>query len=59
MTHPLIPPTETPPAEGSIAEAHRERADGGIWAHPYWWVLLIVVGSLSVAGFFVARIWSL
>ncbi|MFF1690383.1 MULTISPECIES: hypothetical protein [unclassified Streptomyces] len=59
MNHPLIPPTETPPAEGSIAEAHQERADGGIWEHPYFWVSLIAFGSLLVAGYFLARIWGL
>ncbi|MGY0490347.1 DUF6480 family protein [Streptomyces sp. WG-D5] len=59
MTHPLVPPNETPPAEGSIAEAHRERADGGIWEHPAVWVALVAVGALLVAGFFVARIWGL
>ncbi|WP_420036931.1 DUF6480 family protein [Streptomyces sp. cg28] len=59
MTTSRVPPAETPPAEGSIAEAHQERADGGIWEHPYWWVLLILVGSVLVAGFFVARIWGM
>ncbi|MER5946524.1 DUF6480 family protein [Streptomyces sp. NPDC001904] len=59
MTSSRVPPSETPPAEGSIAEAHQERADGGIWEHPTWWVLLILVGSVLVAGFFVARIWGL
>ncbi|MEW1565040.1 DUF6480 family protein [Streptomyces sp. NPDC093509] len=56
MAHPLVPPGETPPAEGSIAEAHQERPDGGIWEHPYFWLGLIVIGSLIVAAFFVARI---
>ncbi|MFF3412513.1 DUF6480 family protein [Streptomyces sp. NPDC002742] len=56
MTHPLVPPGETPPVEGSIAEAHQERPDGGIWEHPYWWLTLIVLGSVIVAGYFVARI---
>ncbi|MFD9460372.1 DUF6480 family protein [Streptomyces sp. NPDC060027] len=56
MTHSLVPPGETPPAEGCIAEAHQERPDGGIWEHPYFWLSLIVLGSVVVAGFFVARI---
>ncbi|MEU0786783.1 DUF6480 family protein [Streptomyces sp. NPDC006173] len=56
MAHPLVPPGETPPAEGSIAEAHQERPDGGIWEHPYFWLGLIIIGSLVVAAFFVARI---
>ncbi|MFD4688371.1 hypothetical protein ACFWO0_37550, partial [Streptomyces sp. NPDC058461] len=34
---PLVPPTETPPVEGSVAEAHQERADGGVWEHPGLW----------------------
>ncbi|PWI18035.1 hypothetical protein DI272_30695 [Streptomyces sp. Act143] len=56
MTQPLVPPNETPPVEGSIAEAHQERADGGIWEHPGIWLGLIMVGCLLIAGFFVARI---
>ncbi|EGX55511.1 hypothetical protein SZN_32521 [Streptomyces zinciresistens K42] len=59
MTHPLVPPTETPPAEGSIAEAHQERADGGMWEHPMFWLGLIIIGSVVVAGFFLARIGGL
>lgn len=42
--------------EGSIAEAHQERADGGVWEHPAWWVWLIVIGAVLVAAFFAARI---
>ncbi|GAA2314091.1 DUF6480 family protein [Streptomyces kunmingensis] len=59
MTHILVPPTETPPAEGSTAEAHQERADGGMWEHPGWWAWTIVIGAALVAGYFVARIWGL
>ncbi|MFF0746982.1 DUF6480 family protein [Streptomyces sp. NPDC004111] len=56
MTFTPVPPTETPPAEGSTAEAHEERHDGGIWEHPRWMLALIVIGTVLVAGFFVARI---
>ncbi|MEU6824197.1 DUF6480 family protein [Streptomyces atriruber] len=56
MTDQRIPPNETPPAEGAIAEAHRERPDGGIWEHPGLWLWLIVVGAALVAGFFAARL---
>ncbi|WP_069741699.1 DUF6480 family protein [Streptomyces sp. EN23] len=52
------PPGETPPAEGSIGEAHEERADGGLWEHPAVWTALIVLGALVVAGFFLARIFG-
>ncbi|KAB2591066.1 DUF6480 family protein [Streptomyces arboris] len=52
----LNPPTETPPAEGSIGDAHEERPDGGVWEHPAVWIGLIVLGALLVAGFFVARV---
>ncbi|WP_406004806.1 DUF6480 family protein [Streptomyces sp. NBC_00637] len=53
---PLVPPTETPPAEGSVAEAHPERPDGGMWEHPRVWLTLIVIGAVIVAGYFIARI---
>lgn len=56
MIEPLHPPGETPPAEGSTAEAHQERPDGGMWEHPWLWVSLIVIGCLLVAGYFVARV---
>ncbi|MFF9868137.1 MULTISPECIES: DUF6480 family protein [unclassified Streptomyces] len=56
MTDPLVPPGETPPVEGSTAEAHEERADGGMWEHPGIWVWLIVLGAVIVAGFFLARV---
>ncbi|MFJ3513429.1 MULTISPECIES: DUF6480 family protein [unclassified Streptomyces] len=59
MSDPLVPPEETPPAEGSIAEAHQERADGGIWEHPAFWLWLIVAGALLVGAFFIARIFGL
>lgn len=55
MTEPLTPPGETPPVEGSTAEAHEERADGGIWEHPGIWMWLILIGAVIVAGYFVAR----
>ncbi|MFJ3718712.1 DUF6480 family protein [Streptomyces sp. NPDC090057] len=55
MTDSLRPPGETPPVEGSTAEAHRERPDGGIWEHPCVWMSLIVIGCLLVAAFFVVR----
>lgn len=54
----LTPPGETPPAEGSISEAHVERADGGIWEHPVFWAGLVLFGSLVVAGYFLARIFG-
>ncbi|MEV6433716.1 DUF6480 family protein [Streptomyces anulatus] len=54
----LNPPGETPPAEGSIGEAHEERADGGMWEHPGLWASLIMIGALVVAGFFLARIFG-
>ncbi|MFE1232343.1 DUF6480 family protein [Streptomyces sp. NPDC059442] len=56
MTDPLVPPEETPPVEGSTAEAHEERADGGIWEHPAFWLWLVVIGGVIVAGFFIARV---
>ena len=59
MTDSLRPPTETPPVEGSTAEAHQERPDGGAWEHPSWWLWLIVGGCALVAAFFVARLWGL
>ncbi|MFE2049563.1 DUF6480 family protein [Streptomyces sp. NPDC059459] len=55
MTEPLGKPTETPPVEGSTAEAHQERPDGGVWEHPYFWLGLIVVGSVMMAAFFLLR----
>ncbi|MEU6214576.1 DUF6480 family protein [Streptomyces sp. JL4002] len=58
MSTSKVPPGETPPAEGSTASAHVERADGGVWEHPMAFLALIVVGAVLVAGFFVARIWG-
>ncbi|WP_407564644.1 DUF6480 family protein [Streptomyces sp. 184] len=58
MTEPRVPPEETPPAEGSTAEAHEERADGGPWDHPGIWLGLIVLGAVLFAGFFLARVIS-
>ncbi|MFD7392439.1 DUF6480 family protein [Streptomyces sp. NPDC059852] len=55
VTEPLSRPTETPPAEGSTAEAHEERPDGGVWEHPYFWLGLVVAGSLIIAVFFLLR----
>ncbi|GGX23592.1 DUF6480 family protein [Streptomyces chryseus] len=59
MTDPLVPPEETPPAEGSTAEAHEERADGGMWEHPGMWVWLIIIGAVIVAAYFIARMISM
>ncbi|MEU9865212.1 DUF6480 family protein [Streptomyces sp. NPDC047971] len=56
MSEPLVPPQETPPAEGSTSSAHQERADGGIWEHPMVWVSLVIAGAALVALFFVFRI---
>lgn len=52
-------PGETPPAEGSIGEAHEERPDGGVWEHPAVWIGLIVLGAVLFAGFFAARVFGL
>ncbi|MFM9589163.1 DUF6480 family protein [Streptomyces scabiei] len=52
-------PSETPAAEGSTAEAHRERPDGGIWEHPHLWLILIAIGGLLVAAFFLVRMITL
>lgn len=57
--HLLVQPTETPPCEGCTAEAHEEKADGGLWEHPYLWLGLIVLGMLVTAAYFVARIGGL
>ncbi|MFF3617343.1 DUF6480 family protein [Streptomyces sp. NPDC002580] len=59
MPDSLQPPGETPPVEGSIAEAHPERPDGGIWEHPFFWLTLIVIGSVCIAGYFMFRIFAL
>ncbi|MEU9736649.1 DUF6480 family protein [Streptomyces sp. NPDC048002] len=59
MSEQLPPPGETPAVEGSIAEAHQERPDGGVWDHPLWWLSLIVIGSLLIAAFFLMRVFSL
>lgn len=56
MTDPLVPPEETPPGEGSTAEAHEERPDGGMWEHPRIWLSLILVGAAIVAAYFLARV---
>lgn len=59
MAIPVInPPEETPPAEGSISEAHQERADGGVWEHPGVWAGLILLGSAVFAAYFIARIFG-
>ncbi|MDT0567244.1 DUF6480 family protein [Streptomyces sp. DSM 3412] len=55
----LSPPGETPAAEGSTAEAHRERPDGGLWEHPHLWLFLLAVGGLLVAAFFLVRMVTL
>ncbi|WP_174250406.1 MULTISPECIES: DUF6480 family protein [Streptomyces] len=58
MSNLRIPPGETPPAEGSTASAHRERADGGPWEHPGVFLALVVLGAAMVAAFFAARLWG-
>lgn len=58
MSTPKVPPGETPPAEGSTASAHIERADGGPWEHPGVFVALIITGACLIAAFFIARIWG-
>ncbi|WP_406099749.1 DUF6480 family protein [Streptomyces sp. NBC_01013] len=55
MAEQLVPPGETPPVEGCIAEAHDERADGGMWEHPGIWLGLIVLGAVLIAALFIAR----
>ncbi|MFC9344067.1 DUF6480 family protein [Streptomyces sp. NPDC057020] len=55
MTQPLVPPQETPPAEGSTSSAHQERPDGGIWEHPMFWLSLIAVGAVMGGLFFIFR----
>ncbi|WP_055716327.1 DUF6480 family protein [Streptomyces torulosus] len=55
----LPPPEETPAAEGSTAEAHHERPDGGIWEHPHLWLFLIALGALLFAAFFLVRMITL
>ncbi|AIA06607.1 DUF6480 family protein [Streptomyces noursei] len=53
------PPGETPPVEGSIAEAHEEKPDPRrIWEHVGIWPVLIFLGACLVALFFVARIFG-
>ncbi|MFD3548274.1 DUF6480 family protein [Streptomyces sp. NPDC058655] len=59
MSEQRIPPGETPPVEGSTAEAHEERPDGGVWEHPRFLLALIVLVAVLVAGFFAARIGGL
>ncbi|MEU8523413.1 DUF6480 family protein [Streptomyces sp. NBC_01216] len=59
MSDPLVPPEETPAAEGSTAEAHRERPDGGVWEHPRFWLSLITIGCLLIAAFFLVRVITL
>ncbi|MER6677435.1 DUF6480 family protein [Streptomyces sp. NPDC000983] len=59
MVEKLPAPGETPAVEGSTAEAHQERPDGGVWDHPFWWLSLIVIGSALVAAFFLARVFTL
>ncbi|MGZ9928288.1 DUF6480 family protein [Streptomyces sp. NC-S4] len=56
MSTPKVPPEETPEAEGSIASAHQERPDGGLWEHPWAFLGLIAFGAVMVAAFFVVRI---
>ncbi|MGR8007417.1 DUF6480 family protein [Streptomyces hypolithicus] len=56
MSDSKVPPGETPPVEGSTAEAHEERSDGGLWEHPKVWIVLIVLGAMMIAAFFIARL---
>ncbi|MFI6967091.1 DUF6480 family protein [Streptomyces sp. NPDC050255] len=58
MAMSLTPPGETPPAEGSISEVHRQPADGGIWEHPRLWAGLILLGSIFFAAYFIGRIFG-
>ncbi|AWK12337.1 MULTISPECIES: DUF6480 family protein [Streptomyces] len=59
MTDRRTPPQETPPVEASIAEAHQERPDGGIWEHPVVILSLIVACSVFFAALFIGRALSL
>jgi hypothetical protein len=59
MAERRVPPQETPPVEASIAEAHQERPDGGLWEHPVLILSLIVACSLAFAALFIARMFSL
>ncbi len=45
--------------EASIAEAHQERPDGGIWEHPVIILSLIVACSVFFAALFIGRALSL
>ncbi|MFE9257316.1 DUF6480 family protein [Streptomyces sp. NPDC006879] len=56
MSAQRVPPEETPPAEGSTADAHQERPDGGLWEHPGVLLFLVAAGAVLFAGFFAARI---
>ncbi|MFD9722350.1 DUF6480 family protein [Streptomyces sp. NPDC059072] len=56
MSTPKVPPEETPEAEGSTGSAHPERPDGGMWEHPSVFLLLIALGAVMVAAFFIVRI---
>ncbi|MFH8729856.1 DUF6480 family protein [Streptomyces termitum] len=56
MSVPFVPPEETPPVEGSTSSAHPERADGGVWEHPVFWVALIGLGAVLGALFFLFRL---
>jgi hypothetical protein len=58
MANQPIPPGETPPAEGSISEAHEERPDGGVWEHPFFWAGLVLLIAVLVAAYFIARIFG-
>ncbi|MEV6572318.1 DUF6480 family protein [Streptomyces sp. NPDC051577] len=56
MSDARVTPGETPPGEGSIAEAHQERPDGGIFEHPRALLALIAFGAVLFAAFFAARV---
>ncbi|MCZ7456674.1 DUF6480 family protein [Streptomyces sp. WMMC940] len=58
MTDRRVPPQETPPSEASIAEAHQERPDGGLWEHPVAILSLIVACSVLFAVLFIGWAFS-
>ncbi|MEU2159855.1 DUF6480 family protein [Streptomyces chengbuensis] len=59
MAERRVPPQETPPAEASIAEAHQERPDGGLWEHPVVILSLIVACCVVFAALFIGWTFTL